>query len=85
MSDHCRDFGERGYNMPGCRDGEVWLDDPRCAPYCRGASMTKGIGQADNIMFIFFIVAFIVLILVIWAFWFNMSPRPTASLYPWQF
>ncbi len=49
---------------PGCKNGEIWLKDPRCHPYCRGTVMKKTYNNVSNYFFIT-IVAILILALVV--------------------
>jgi len=55
-------------NCIGCRDGQVWCQDPRCSPYCPGSTciIPKGHDVNANIIIILIIVALFAMLFIIW-------------------
>ena len=38
-------------NCPGCKDGQIWCDDPRCSPYCIGCQPPGYNSEIINALF----------------------------------
>jgi len=68
-------------NCIGCRNGNLWCQDPRCAPNCPGCQ--SNVNTWSNIVIIFVIIIGLILIgLVIWLYWRSNRPAKLTSIYP---
>lgn len=66
QEDYCSSFLCRDGNCEGCRDGKPYCSDPRCAPYCRGCPLPRGMGWVALIVVV--IVVLLVIFLLIASF-----------------
>lgn len=55
-----------GGNCPGCIDGKVWCQDPRCAPYCRDCAPPPDNNFAVNVTMAIIIIALIIILFIVW-------------------
>lgn len=60
-------------NCIGCKDGQTWCGDPRCAPYCPGEICVMD-GEHDNAINIVIIVILLCLITILIIVWFFYGP-----------
>ena len=75
MSNSCSDpVSCLNGNCIGCKNGQVWCQDPRCAPYCPG----NGCQIADDHDFnanMVVIVILICLLAILFIVWFVYGPQ----------
>lgn len=72
MSSHCSDpvICPDG-NCPGCKNGSLYCQDTRCAPYCQGCHNVK-IETHDfnaNMMIFIILICLIVIFFIVWFVW----------------
>lgn len=46
----------------------MWCADPRCEPYCTNCQIPQSRDATVNLLFLILVIAFAILIVVIWAF-----------------
>ena len=68
----CQEKSCVGGNCPGCRDGHLWCDDPRCHPYCRGCQENDNSNTFDLIIFGVIILAFVIIIIIVYV---SLKPK----------
>lgn len=68
-STHCRSDFCPGGNCAGCKDGQIWCQDPRCDPYCPGCIVPDNYDRFVNTVLLIFLVCFIVLLVIVVAGW----------------
>ncbi len=75
MSEYCSDpiFCKDG-NCIGCKDGQPWCQDPRCAPYCSSSICIMG-NENDFAVNMVMIVILICLLTMFFIIWFVYGPR----------
>ncbi len=71
--DHCQNTDCQDGNCPGCKNGNLWCDDPRCHPNCEDCPLN------DNTFVTFLIVIFVIFGLlllgfIIYAIWKGNRP-----------
>lgn len=66
--DHCQRNDCEGGNCPGCINGNLWCDDPRCQPNCEDCVIPDN-NFVTILIIIFVILGVIVLILLIYFIW----------------
>lgn len=75
MTDRCSDpvLCPNG-NCPGCKNGQLWCQDPQCSPYCPSTTciMTSSHDFNANMMILIIIVCLIVIFFIIW---FSYGPQ----------
>lgn len=64
-SSYCTSDTCNNGNCQGCRNGELWCDDPRCSPYCQSCEMPDDFDYLVNVLFIVIIVGLVILILCV--------------------
>lgn len=50
----------------GCKDGEVWCQDPRCQPYCPRCQMLPDHDYNANITIAIVLMCLIAILFVVW-------------------
>lgn len=58
-------------NCTGCKDGQVWCQDPRCSPYCPGEQclMDKEHDTTVNFVMVIIILCLITILIIVWFFY----------------
>ena len=65
--DPCSDpFCQNGLYCPGCKDGQVWCQDPKCSPNCTSCNITPNHDFNVNMTVIIILVCLIALLLIVW-------------------
>lgn len=68
-------------NCIGCRNGNLWCQDPRCAPNCPGCQ--SNVNTWSNIVIIFvIIIGFVLIGTVIWLYWRSNRSAKLTPIYP---
>lgn len=57
---------QNGGYCPGCKDGQIWCQDPQCAPYCQGCNISQYHEFAVNMTVIIILICLIVILFIIW-------------------
>jgi hypothetical protein len=75
MSSYCSDpvICPNG-NCEGCKDGETWCQDPRCAPYCPGGLCAIPDDHDFNANMVVIVILFC-LIAILFIVWFVYGPQ----------
>lgn len=69
-SEHCQDpVSCLNGNCIGCKDGKIWCQDPRCAPYCKGCSIPKNHDLNGTIVVVIILMCLFAMLIIIWAFY----------------
>lgn len=63
--DPCTELTCLDGNCAGCKDGQLWCDDPRCEPFCRACEPPENYNSVINVMMLTFIVIVLLLIFVL--------------------
>ena len=67
MSDHCSNPDMcPGGNCPGCRNGKVWCQDPRCGPYCQNCAVPKSFDYNANAVFLVILICLLAALFIVW-------------------
>jgi hypothetical protein len=67
VENHCQDSVTcPGGNCEGCSNGEIWCQDPRCAPHCKECKAPENHDEAVNYTIFLIIVLLLVLLFIIW-------------------
>jgi hypothetical protein len=75
MTSHCSDpVSCLNGNCVGCKDGQVWCQDPRCAPYCPGTQCAIPADHDFNANIMIGIIL-ICLTTIFFMVWFVYGPR----------
>lgn len=75
MSNYCSDPGAcLNGNCIGCKNGQPWCQDPRCAPYCPG-SVCKFESSHDFNGYMVVIIILICLVTILFIVWFAYGPQ----------
>lgn len=62
---HCSDPSCKDGNCEGCKNGELWCQDPRCDPHCRECNPPDQQEVAVNWVFGIVIALLIIIILML--------------------
>lgn len=68
-------------NCIGCRGGNLWCQDPRCAPNCPGCQSNNSTWSVIVIIFVI-IIGLILIGAVIWIYWRSRRPAKLTPIYP---
>lgn len=57
-----------GGNCPGCQEGEIWCQDPRCFPNCPGdvCMIPEDYNFTTNVVIACIIVCLFVILFIVW-------------------
>lgn len=72
---HCSDpVTCPGGNCIGCKNSEIWCQDPRCAPNCpsQGCSIKNSHDQNVNIVITIILIS---LVAILFIYWFMYGPE----------
>jgi hypothetical protein len=50
----------------GCKNGQVWCQDPRCQPYCPNCNITRNHEFNVNMTVIIILICLIALLFIVW-------------------
>ena len=77
MSTRCADtLNCPGGNCVGCRNGQIYCEDPRCYPNCEGCNTTTSSGNWIIITIILILLgALLIMAFVVGFDWFNKSKK----------
>ena len=53
-------------NCPGCRNGKVWCQDPRCAPYCQYCGIPSNFDYNVNAVIIVILICILAALFIVW-------------------
>lgn len=79
--DHCQLASCEGGNCPGCKDGNLFCDDPRCHPNCEDCPPPSDLTFANVLIVILIIIAIIAVIIIIYVFWRGNRPVKVSPYY----
>jgi hypothetical protein len=68
MNSHCVKPSCKDGNCVGCKNGEVWCNDPRCHPYCRECHLTQNSDTVGYFFLLIFVIGIIMIIILIAAY-----------------
>lgn len=66
MSDCADPLTCPGGNCVGCRNGQVWCQDPRCQPYCGGCAIPSTFDFNANMTIIVILLCLITIFFIVW-------------------
>jgi len=69
MSNRCSEFPCTTINCEGCKDGELWCEDPQCVPYCRGCELPAGHDKMANFVFLILIILITCIVIALMVFY----------------
>ena len=55
-----------GGNCVGCKNGEVWCQDPACQPYCATCAIRKGTDTNASMVIIIILICLIAILFIVW-------------------
>jgi uncharacterized protein (DUF983 family) len=67
--DYCSSISCPKGNCPGCKDGKVWCQDPRCEPYCMNCGPPDDFKASVIIFLITLIILGLVMAFVVFMFY----------------
>ena len=53
-------------NCVGCRNGQIWCQDPRCAPYCSGCAIPNDHDFNLNMVVIIILFCLLAILFIVW-------------------
>ena len=67
MSNPCSDpVSCPGGNCIGCKNGNIWCQDPRCAPYCQGCAIPDDHDFNGNMVVTVILICLVALLFIVW-------------------
>lgn len=51
---------------PGCKDGQVWCQDPKCAPNCADCAINETHDFAVNMTVIIILICLVAILFIVW-------------------
>ena len=63
--DPCTEITCENGNCVGCKNGQLWCDDPQCDPFCRGCEPPSDYETVTNMMLMIITIVFLVIIFML--------------------
>lgn len=66
MTTHCQSPLCPNGNCTGCQNGQVWCQDPTCAPYCSQCTIPSNFDTNVNMVMIIIIISLLTILFIVW-------------------
>lgn len=53
-------------NCTGCKDGQIWCQDPECQPYCAGCAIQEATDFNGSMVVIIILICLIAILFIVW-------------------